>query len=144
MVERRERPFNIFQQVTIRKTRCKNILEKSVLEKLGFFLPLVLMKLWAGRILLTICILFTPGCQTLRNERHYISLNFLFENHASVSFTPIKNNSNLTLVITIIQQSSHSKSIGSLSSDARQPEVSLFLFNMPWHHQICIAKCFYS
>ena len=81
---------------------CKNILEKSVLEKLGFFLPLVLMKLWAGRILLTICILFTPGCQTLRNERHYISLNFLFENHASVSFTPIKNNSNLTLVITII------------------------------------------
>ena len=134
MVERRERPFNIFQQVTIRKTRCKNILEKSVLEKLGFFLPLVLMKLWAGRILLTICILFTPGCQTLRNERHYISLNFLFENHASVSFTPIKNNSNLTLVITIIQQSSHSKSIGSLSSDARQPEVSLFLINMPWHH----------
>ena len=27
-------------------------------------------------------------------------------------------------------------------NDARQPEVSLFLFNMPWHHQICIAKCF--
>ena len=24
-------------------------------------------------------------------------------------------------------------------SDARQPEVSLFLFNMPWHHQICIT-----
>ena len=34
-VEGREKPFNIFQKVTIRKTRCANILEKSVLEKLG-------------------------------------------------------------------------------------------------------------
>ena len=79
----------------------KHIREKRIRET-GLFLPLVLIKLRAGRILLTICILFTPGCQTLRNERHYTSLNFLFENHASVSFTPIKNNSNLTLVITII------------------------------------------
>ena len=45
MVERREKPFNIFQKV--RKTRCANILEKSVLEKLGF-LHLVLMKLRQG------------------------------------------------------------------------------------------------
>ena len=30
-------PINIFQKVTIRKTRFANILEKSVLEKLGFF-----------------------------------------------------------------------------------------------------------
>ena len=36
MVERKEKPFNIFQKVTIRKTRYKNILEKSVLGKLGF------------------------------------------------------------------------------------------------------------
>ena len=33
-------------------------------------------------------------------------------------------------------------SIGNLSSDARQPEVSLFLFNMPWQNQICIPTCF--
>jgi len=33
-------------------------------------------------------------------------------------------------------------SIGSLSSDARQPEVSLFFLNMPWQNQICIATCF--
>ena len=26
-------------------------------------------------------------------------------------------------------------------SDVVQPEVSLFLFNLPWHHQIFIAKC---
>ena len=37
MVERREKPFNIFQKVTIRNTRYANIVEKSVLEKLGFF-----------------------------------------------------------------------------------------------------------
>ena len=30
-------PINIFQKVTIRKTRFANILEKSVLEKLDFF-----------------------------------------------------------------------------------------------------------
>ena len=30
-------PFTIFQKVTIRKTWCANILEKSLLEKLGFF-----------------------------------------------------------------------------------------------------------
>ena len=41
MVERREKPFNIFRKV--RKMRCTNILEKSVLEKLGI-LHLVLMK----------------------------------------------------------------------------------------------------
>ena len=45
MVERKEKPFNIFQKV--RKTKCANILEKSVLEKLGF-LHLVLMKLRQG------------------------------------------------------------------------------------------------
>ena len=36
-------PINIFQKVTIRKTRFANILERSVLEKLDF-LHLVLMK----------------------------------------------------------------------------------------------------
>ena len=45
MVERREKPLNIFQKVTIRKTRLANILEKSLLEKLSFFfLHLVPMK----------------------------------------------------------------------------------------------------
>ena len=36
MVVRKEKPFNIFQKVTIRKTGYKNILEKSVLGKVGF------------------------------------------------------------------------------------------------------------
>ena len=36
MVEKKEKPFNIFQKVAIRKTRYKNILEKSVLGKLSF------------------------------------------------------------------------------------------------------------
>ena len=40
MVERKEKPFNIFQKVTIRKTRYKNILEKSVLGNLSFLTSL--------------------------------------------------------------------------------------------------------
>ena len=79
----------------------KHIREKRIRET-GLFFTSCPHETTAGRILLTICTLFTPGCQTLRDERHYISLNFLFKNHASVSFTPIKDNSNLTLVITII------------------------------------------
>ena len=47
MVERLEKPFNIFQKV--RKTRFANILEKSVLEKLSFLHG----RGWAGGILLT-------------------------------------------------------------------------------------------
>ena len=122
----------------------KHIREKRIRET-GLFFTSCPHETTAGRILLTIITLFTPGCQTLRNERHYTSLNFLFENHASVSFTPIKNNSKSHSGDHHNSQSgSRSKSIGSLSSDARQPEVSLFLFNMPWHHQICISRCFYS
>ena len=95
------------QKETIRKTRCANILEKIVSGKLGFFTS------WshetkAGRILLTqyvilICTLFTPGCQTFRDERHYISLNFCSKiTPLSRSFIPIINSNYLTPVITII------------------------------------------
>ena len=53
MVERREKPFNIFQKV--RKTRCANIVEESVLEKLGFYILSSWNYGWgsAGAILLT-------------------------------------------------------------------------------------------
>ena len=51
MVERREKPFNIFQKV--RKMRFANILEKSVLEKLVFFTSCRPYEINAGGILLT-------------------------------------------------------------------------------------------
>ena len=37
MAERREKPFNIFQKVAIKKTRCEYIWEKSTFQKLRFF-----------------------------------------------------------------------------------------------------------
>ena len=46
---------------------------------------------------MSLCTLFTPGCQTFRDERQ-----FLFKNHAPVSLIQIKNNNNLIPVITII------------------------------------------
>ena len=45
--------INIFQKVTIRKTRFANIFEKSALEKLGFFFTSCFLETTAGGILLT-------------------------------------------------------------------------------------------
>ena len=50
---------------------------------------------------------------------------------------------------TMKQISCHKITTGNLSSDAlerRTPTGSelFFSFNMPWHYQICIAKCLYS
>ena len=63
------------------------MLAKSVLEKLGFYIlsSLNYGRGSAGGILLT---------------QHFPE--FLFKNHAPVSFIQIKNNNNLTPVITII------------------------------------------
>ena len=51
---------------------------------------------------MSLCTFFTPGCQTFRDERHYIPPKFYSKNLASVSFISIKNSNNLTPVITII------------------------------------------
>ena len=65
-----------------------------------------------------------------------------------MSFIPIKDNNNLTPVITIIWvpftvltfEVNKEFKQPTFLSDVVQPEVSLFLFNLPWHHQIFIAK----
>ena len=112
--EGREKTFNIFQKVAIRKTIFAYILEKSALGKLGFFpscpydlkeagnrgskLPEIQgnMKSQQGEfsspnsISCFVCFFFfAPSCQTFRDEPHQISFQFLFQNHAPVSLIPI-------------------------------------------------------
>ena len=106
MVERREKPFNILKKV--RKMRCANILEKSVLEKLGF-LHLVLMKPQQGlgrenspnsicRFVLFLHLVVKPLGM---NVTLFPSI-FIQKSRPCVLHTNLKHN-NLTPMITIIR-----------------------------------------
>ena len=79
IAEKREKLFNIFKKIVIRKTRCEYIWEKSTFWKVRIFLHLLHTKPQQGELSFLnflLCTLFIPGCQTFRDERHHIFLNF--------------------------------------------------------------------